>query len=141
MAAAMNIAVIWKDEHLIELRISGSNERFAAQVQVYADHDAVIRFAHVLRGFPSSATDSRHFEFGAVGTLHSGGGVQVRFLCVDRSGHAAVQFRFRSEPNDNRSSESASFTTCVEAGDIDAFVAALDQLGSHVGKSAQLGAP
>jgi hypothetical protein len=139
MTAMTFITICWADEDLVELRIKGSNGKFTAEVDVYADHEATARLANVLRGFPSGAMDTRTFEFGAVEMASAGGGVRLRFFCLDGSGHIAVELRFRSESRGvERPPETAAFVIPVEAASIDTFVERLEQMELRVGVSAQL---
>ena len=138
MTAPISVKILWTDDDVIELRFVGTNGRFAGEADAYAGHDAIMRLAEGLRGFPSSPTDSRSFEFGARDEQQAGGGVQLRFFCIDGSGHATVHIQLRSDSRRHLSSEIASFNVPVEASALDAFIVQLKQMGLAIGASASL---
>src|SRR3712207_6482776 len=98
METGIHIAVIYTDEHLIELRVKASNGVFAGQAEVYADSEVLAEFAAVLRGFPASQNDSREFEIGSFDAAYAGGGAGFRFFCVDSVGHASAEVKLRGDP-------------------------------------------
>jgi hypothetical protein len=135
----VRISVIYTDEHLIELRVSGSNGVFSGQADVYADSEAPAEFAAVLRGFPRSQADVREFELGSFDAAYAGGGAGFRFYCLDSVGHAAAEVRLRTDPNvEDGVSDLAVLHISVEAAAVDSFVTQLERMAAAVGQAALL---
>lgn len=127
MKDGIRIKVIWFDVDVIELRIDGSNGRFAGSVECYASHDDLPQLANAIRGFPVSVTDIRQFELGELSDTYAGGGIRMQFLCTDRAGHPAVEVFMRSDPR-LQGHEMARFEIMVEPAGIDDFVTQLDNM-------------
>lgn len=98
MKLGIEIEILWWDNDLIKLRIRGSNGRFRGEADIYAAHGDLPELARLLRGFPTHQSDSRRFDFGTFDPSLAGGGVQLRFFCLDAAGHAGVALKFHSGP-------------------------------------------
>jgi hypothetical protein len=48
----LKFEVIWKDEHMIELRIYASNGRYSGITEVYEVSDSLLKFVYELNKFP-----------------------------------------------------------------------------------------
>ena len=127
MKDGIRIKVIWFDVDMIELRIDGSNGRFAGSVECYDSHDALPQLANAIRGFPVSVTDIRLFELGELRDTYAGGGIRMQFRCTNRTGHPAVEVFMRSDPI-LQGDEMARFEIMVEPAGIDDFVTQLDNM-------------
>ncbi len=139
MKIGVQISIIYTDEHLIELRVVASNGVFAGQADVYADAEALIEFAGVLRDFPNNQGDTREFELGSFDTAYACGGAGFRFFCLDSVGHASAEMRLRSDPRVNGGvSDTVLLHIPVEAAVIDSFIAQLERMAAAVGQSAFL---
>ncbi len=139
MGTGIHIAIIYTDEHLIELRVKASNGVFAGQAEMYADLGVLAEFAAVLRGFPTSQSDSREFEIGSFDAANAGGGAGFRFFCVDSVSHVSAEVKLRGDPNVKGGvSDSVLLYIPVEAAALDSFVAELELMAAVVGQAAFL---
>lgn len=139
MKARIHISVIYTDEHLIELSINASNGVFAGQAQVYANSDVLARCALELKGFPSSQSDVREFEFGSFDAAHAGGGARFRFFCLDSVGHSAVEVSLRTDPKtEGGVSDTVALHILIEAAAMDSFVGQLERMEPMGGNAAIL---
>ena len=139
MEDGIRIEVVWFDDDVIYLRVSGSNGRFAGSVELYASHDSLPQLAKAVRGFPVSITDIREFELGTFDETYAGGGTRMQFLCTDNVGHAAVKMNMRADPRKwQGQTESAVFQIWVEPAGIDDFVRQLDNMQVERGSAAYL---
>ena len=131
--------VVWSDQDVIEHRVRCSNGSFCGDTRMYSGHDDVPNAADVLSGFPLDANDSRTFELGAFDPSTAGGGIHMRFYCVDSVGHAAVLVKLRADGCKSMGeAQSVCFYLPVEAGAIDSFVNQARSIGSTIGAKAHL---
>ena len=139
MKPGIEFKIIWADFDVTELRVCASNGRFGGTVDAYVQHTALGEFAAVLSGFPSSALDHRARRFGSFEPTRAGGGATLDFRCNDAAGHAIVEVRLRSDPqNLYGHEETATLVINVEASAIDAFVVEVSNMGAQVGAKAFL---
>jgi len=139
MSSYIDISVQWFDEDLIELKIGASNGRFAGEVSVYADRQAVQSFASAISGFPTALSDTRHYELGTFDPEYAGGGARFNFRCIDSVGHAVVDVQLRGDPRRlDGNNETAAFPINIEASVIDSFVRALEKVEVRRGANALL---
>jgi len=132
----IRIEVVWFDDDVINLRVSGSNGRFAGSVELYASHDSLRQLAKAVRGFPVSTTDVREFELGTFDETEAGGGTRMQFLCTDNVGHTAVKMNMRTDSRMRQGqTETAVFQIWVEPAGIDAFVMQLDNMQVALGST------
>jgi hypothetical protein len=142
MRAGVHITVIYVDAHLQQLRVQASNGRFSGQADLYANKDVAVEVAVALRGFPSSTSDERTIELGALNETHAGGGVRVRFRCTGSAGHAVAEILIRGDSSGSETEAGeARLHVPVEASAIDAFVRQLQRFEAKVGCEANLDAP
>src|SRR5262245_41437574 len=113
MKPGIEIAVVWLDEHLIELLVVASNGNFAGRASLYESHGALVGLASKLQGFPTEPSDRRDIVLGSLDSKCGGGGVHLRFLCTDRVGHPAVEVSLRADP-EREGNDTASFSVRVE---------------------------
>jgi hypothetical protein len=139
MHTGIFITLLYVDPHLLQVSCACSNGFFSGYAEVYADHGALVQLADVLTGFPASIADSREYEFGSVEQNHPGGGVHMRFRCLDLAGHAAVEIKIRGFGNKQFGNiDFAAFRIPIEAAAIDIFVEQLQHMGETVGATAWL---
>ncbi len=98
MDGGVKIEVIWFDDEVVELRVHGSNGRFAGTAELYASPDVFSEVAKSLRGFPSSIRDHRQIELGTFDPFCGGGGVRLTLRCVDATAHAVIEMSIRTDP-------------------------------------------
>jgi hypothetical protein len=131
------IEVAWFDEHMLELRLSVSNGKFAGETSFYAALDEPKKFAARIEGFPNAANDSREHEFGGTG-LSEYGGAKVRLACKDGSGHLTVRVDVVADLGPQLGVDSASVHFDALPAAIDRFVEELRNMGVEVGRTASL---
>jgi hypothetical protein len=120
--------VIYKDVHLVEVRISAWNGSFGGSSDVYLGLDRLGKTAVEISGFPRNPADVREIMLDS----HSGPGdrVSMRFYCTDSSGHASVDSTIESSPDAAGKIQSATLSLPIEASAVDSFVEGLHRLGS-----------
>src|ERR1017187_1262301 len=135
----INFEVIWFDQDMIEVALSCSNGHFSGRAEIYLSHQAFSELADVLRGFPSTGSDSRKVELGTLDPSHADGGVKMNFCCSDTLGHAVVEIKLRG---DGRRAlgylESVALRIPIEPAAFDRFVLQLIAMDSTIGASASL---
>jgi hypothetical protein len=104
MEPGLRIKFLWHDTDVVGVSIAASNGEFSGVSRAYIDRDDPRVAALILSGFPRTLDDSREFSFGTMDPQFAGGGAQLRFLCKDGSGHAAVEIYIacEAEPKSNR---------------------------------------
>lgn len=137
MNPGIELKVMWFDDGIIELLVRGLNANFSGEAECYINDLAKI--ADAFRGFPISANDYRELVIGTFDPVCAGGGARFRLRCTDRSAHAEVECRIRSDPKYTAGkSEMAEFSIPVEPAAIDDFVVALSRMSLAVGSAASL---
>jgi hypothetical protein len=91
IAVGFQFTVIWFDEGTIELCISAWNGNFGGTIEVYEAHGKLEKAAGSLVGFPLTPSEKREIVFVNFDHKWAGGGVRMRFHCVDGAGHAYVE--------------------------------------------------
>jgi hypothetical protein len=135
----IHLKVIWFDQDVIEIVLSCSNGRFSGQAEIYVSHSDLSEFADGLRGFPRSVSDSRNFELGTFNPRHADGGIRMKFICPDSTGHAVVEIRLRGDACEAPGEpESVALRIPIEPSGIDLFVQQLAAVDSTIGASAML---
>jgi len=120
--------VIYKDVHLVKVRISAWNGTFSGTSDIYFGPDQLGKTAREIEGFPRNPADVREIMLDS----HSGPGdrVSMRFYCTDSSGHASVDSTIESAPDAAGKIQSATLSLPIEASAVDSFVEDLDRLAS-----------
>jgi hypothetical protein len=137
----IRIQVIWFDEDLLELRIQASNGRFEAVADLYAGPSAPSELAASIDGFPRSSDDTREVLLGTLDSKVAGGGVRMRFRCVDLVGHAEVHVEAQQPIGNGPQREVAAFSVPIEPAAVDEFVRQLRHMRLEPGSHAQLCVP
>src|SRR5271163_5016281 len=83
MNVGFEFEIIYKDAHLMMVRIAAWNGSFGGAADVYMGLDQMEEAAGQLQGFPTDPSDAREITFG-------GSDVRMRFYCAHRSGHGYV---------------------------------------------------
>lgn len=82
----LKLEVVWKDEHMFELRVSANNGRYSGVSEVYETSETLLDFVKTLEGFP----------FGKDNLIHSCGEkdgyafFQMNFYKIEKTGQCAV---------------------------------------------------
>ncbi|MCR9246474.1 MAG: hypothetical protein NXI31_15685 [bacterium] len=133
MNEGLTLEVIWRDEHIVELRITVANGRFAGVADCYGPPDVLLQFANAIRGFPQRADDRRRFDFGA-GT----GSVKTSWM-TENGGLVRVVAEIQAEKFRNEElPETATLQILVEPAAVDRFVGTLAHLEPEPGAIATL---
>ncbi len=121
--AGILIELGWWDTHLLQCDVTCSNGVFAGSTRVYLGHMNLSEMAAALNGFPAKADDVRSFELGTADPQSAGGGVLLRFYCLDSRGHIAVDVQLRGDTCTAMGQiESVAMRIPLEAAAIDSFV-------------------
>ena len=98
MEIGFRLEVIYKDNDLLELRVSAWNGAFGGTADVNMGIGELEATAAQLKGFPTHPADAREVMLGSFGPKTAGGGASVRFYCIDRAGHARLESKIESDP-------------------------------------------
>jgi hypothetical protein len=131
-------SVLYRDNDLVKVRVSASNSVFRGVADLYLGTDQLSEVATQLRGFPKSVSDIREVTLGTFGPDSAGGGVSMRFYCIDRSGHACVETRIEADRDSTGRAQSAVLLVLIEASGVDSFVEELRRLNAGTAAAAYL---
>lgn len=136
----IEIKVLWSDVDVVQFRVTCSNGCFSGQTTLYADHERLPQIYAALSGFPSNPADHRIVELGSLDPRGAGGGVEMRFYCVDSVGHAAVDVKLRADACvEFGQVQSVALTIPVEAAAVDSFLSEIAKIDSEqIGGKARL---
>lgn len=133
----LEIAVVWNDEWLIEIRIVAASGSFRGRAEVYTDPGWLLDLATKFRGFPKSREDRFRVEIGESGLERA----TIEAFVFDASGHVALAVRMTEEPslapNEGRGQE-AEIVLAFEPAAADRFADELEALANTVEGSATL---
>jgi hypothetical protein len=135
--SGLTIKIVDPDQDYVGIEIRAANGRFAGSAAIYAALDDLRKFADRIAGFPSNPEDERDYEFGARGPAVAGGYCHLRFVCLDRAGHAAVDVQLEDDSR-RHSGGSALFRFLILAAAVDRFTDALHGLDGARSGSATL---
>jgi hypothetical protein len=130
--------VLYRDSDLVKIRVSVWNGAFGGAAEVYLGTGRLGEVAAQLRGFPKSISDTREVMMGTFGTESAGGGMSMRFHCIDRSGHAYVETKIESDRDSEGRVQSATLLLPIEAVAVDSFVDDLRRLDAGTAATAYL---
>jgi hypothetical protein len=119
MDKGIQLGTLYRDVHLLELRVAAWNEEFGGTACVYVGIGALAEAAAKLEGFPRDPSDIREIQFGVFGPDVGGGAIRMRFYCKDSAGHAVVETRVESG---QRRPQEAFLFLSIEAAEVDTFV-------------------
>jgi len=111
--------------------VSAWNGRFGGTAEIYEAIGDLEETAAQLRGFPRSPSDRREITFGNFDPKCAGGGVNLRFHCIDRAGHAWVQAKIDSNYVSGGTVQTVLLAMPVEPAAIDTFVQELCAIGAN----------
>lgn len=138
METGFQFDVLFRDSDLLKVRVSAWNGAFGGASDVYVGIGALTEIANKLQGFPQSTSDAREVMWGTFGPETAGGGVSMRFYCIDGSGHAYVESKIESDQDAAGTVQSATFLVAIEASAIDCFVAELLKVDRGTATTASL---
>jgi hypothetical protein len=137
MEIGFELKIIYKDAHLLKVRISAWNGKFGGEADVYVGLDRLQRAAEEIEGFPRNPADTREVLLGNA-AKSAAPGVVMRFYCADMAGHAYIEARIESGKDDAGHVQSSTLFLPVEGGAIDSFVRELRCLASGESQLAHL---
>ena len=132
------LEAVYSDDDLIEVIASATNGAFAGATSVYVGIGELETAASTLAGFPASPRDVRDLALGAFGREWAGGGVSLRFYCVDGAAHAFVNVRIESHIEHGGVVQTTNLAIPIEPAAVDVFVAEMRKLGESRRGSASL---
>jgi hypothetical protein len=138
LEAGVKFDVLYRDHDLVKVCVSAWNGTFGGTADVYLGANQLGEVARQLRGFPKNVSDNREVMLGTFGPESAGGGVSMRFFCIDRSGHAYVETKIESDRDAAGRVQSALLFVPIEAGALDAFVDELHTLDTEKTATAYL---
>jgi hypothetical protein len=141
LLVGFQFTVIWFDEGSIQLCVSAWNGTFGGTAEVYEALGKLENAAGSLIGFPLNPSDKREIIFGNFDRKWAGGGVRMRFHCVDGAGHAYVEAAIDSKYESGGTVQTVLLSMPVEAAAIDAFVQGLQAVGINRAGTAYLKGP
>jgi len=97
MEAGFQLTVIWGDADVTRIRVSAWNGLFGGTADVYVGIGRLGEAAAQLEGFPKDPLRCSGSHLWAFGPEYAGGGVSMRFHCVDGAGHLSVDSRIESD--------------------------------------------
>lgn len=133
----ISVEIVWLDEDVVELRITGSNGPFSGRTQVYGGLDALSKLAAWAKGFPQNPDERRLIELGTFDPGFAGGGARLGLRCTDAACHVALDVLLATQVENNRH-QRAEFFLEVEPAALDAFAGQLSSLQLRKGESASL---
>lgn len=133
----LRLEVIWKDEHMFELKVSANNGRYSGITEVYEVSDSLLEFVHKLNGFPFEIDKVSHF----CGEKDSYAYFEMEFYKIGLTGKCGllitmeenVATEFRKEEKDKLKME-----LIVEPNAIDIFCRELKVLAEKESGKAEL---
>ena len=133
----LKLEVIWKDEHMFELKVSANNGRYSGITEVYEVSDSLLKFANELNGFPFGKDTVTH----SCGEKDSYAYFEMEFYKIGLTGKCGLQItmeenvatEYRKEEKDKLTME-----LIVEPNSIDIFCRELKILAEKESGIAEL---
>ena len=138
MYLGFEFRVSWHDDDVIKLHVAAWNGAFGGNAEVYEAIGDLRSAADRLRGFPNDPKDTREVVFGNFDRKCAGGGVRLRFHCIDGAGHAYVEGMIDSNCVSGDTVQTALLAMPVEAAAVDTFLEELVKLESDLAGTANL---
>lgn len=132
METGVRLESIWRDNDVVEVRISAWNGQFGGVADAYVEIGGVNAAATKLEGFPRHATDSCGLEFGAFGPGFAGGGVSLHFYSRGFAGHTFAEVTIESGYDQFEQTQRTTLRASVEVAAIDRFVAELRNMEQQI---------
>jgi hypothetical protein len=107
----LNLEVIWKDEHMLELEITVSNNGYSGVARAYDTGERLEILAKQLEGFPKDK-ESIVYEIGDL---------SISFCPNDPSGLVGVKIYLESAGSFNCQNSTISLELVIEPSSIDIF--------------------
>lgn len=88
----LELKSIWKDEHMFELKVTVSNNRFSGETEVYDQYHCISEFANKLVGYPKE----NKILFYEAGEKDSYSYFSMKYYPIDNNGHIGVEINIES---------------------------------------------
>ena len=88
----LEFKVIWKDDELIELKITATNVNFGGTTEVYDESESLTELAMLLTDFPNT-NETLFYE---MGEKESYSYFSMRLYSIDSSGHIGLEINIES---------------------------------------------
>lgn len=88
----LELKSIWKDEHMFELRVTVSNNKFTGEIEVYDQYECISDFAKELIEYPKNDK----ILFYEAGEKDSYSYFSMKYYPIDNSGHIGVEINIES---------------------------------------------
>lgn len=128
MDRGIQLTVTYHDVDMFQLSALAWNGEFGGTAKPYVAIGRLADAAAQLSGFPRDPSDTREVVLGAFGPKTAGGGICMRFFCIDSAGHARVEVKMESDRLSDERAQSVTLWLAVEAAAIDHFVDNLRRL-------------
>ena len=133
----LKLEVLWKDEHMFELKVSANNGRYSGITEVYEVSDSLLGFVNELNGFPFGKDKVAH----SCGEKDSYSYFKMEFYKIGLTGKCGLQItmeenvatEYRKEEKDKLTME-----LIVEPNSIDIFCRELKILAEKESGIAEL---
>lgn len=133
----LELKVIWKDDDLLELRVTASNNDFLGRTEVYDQSVSLSKFASTLKGFPND----NNALFYEAGEKDSYAYFSMKYYSIDKGGHIGVEINLESNVSTEYRQEEKNkvkLEIIVEPSAIDNFQRELFNLAKNEEGSALL---
>jgi len=142
MDRCVQLSCRYHDIDVVELKVSAWNGSFGGSTCVYIGQGDLAAAATLLAGFPEGLEDRREVIFGAFGPRSAGGGMSLKFACIDGAGHCQLHVRIEAD-YDRRElvAERVEMLCMFEPAALDQFVKQMRELNSSLTGSAVLALP
>jgi hypothetical protein len=125
----LELQIIWKDDHMFELKVIASNGRYFGTTEVYDTKESLFEFGQKLIGFPNKSKPL----FYELGIKNEYAYFSMNYYCIDNAGSIGVEInleekvatQFRNEEKDKIKLE-----IIVEPSAIDRFQKELSHLAT-----------
>ena len=113
----LNLEVVWKDEHMLELEVTVSNNGYSGVARGYTTGEDLEILAKQLEGF----TGNGQSIFYEIKESIQIGSLSISFCPIPSSGLIGVQVYLESPGSDNCQNSNLSLELLVEPNSIDNF--------------------
>jgi hypothetical protein len=133
MNPGIQLKIIYSDDDLLLVRVRCSNGGFSGETQIYTGLNELEHIAKLLRGFPETINDIREVQLGSFDPKCAGGGVRLRFYCINSAGRTSVETTIESSPERSTGCffGMSKFNISFEPAAIDLFLPALEHIGAE----------
>ena len=113
----LNLEVVWKEEHMLELEVTVSNNGYSGVARGYDTRERLETLAKQLEGFPKD-DQPIFYEIKESSQL---GDLSISFCPIALSGLVGVKVHLESEGSSNCQNSNVSLELLVEPNSIDIF--------------------